>query len=323
MSYDSEDPESRVLKRSREQVEIFLSSLANERNYSEHTVRAYRTDLAQLLDHFSQKKNWKGFARTDPLDLRGFLADLRRRGLTNKTIARKIACLRCFWSHLQSRGLSRKNPAAVLEAPSAGRSLPVVLSVEEASRLVEEPEGEDVLHARDRAILELFYSAGMRAAELSNLDVEDLNLNEQIARVQGKGKKERLTPFGDHALRALETYLAARHSLLQRDAEGTRRLFLNQRGGPLSTRSIRRLVKKYALLAGADRDTSPHTLRHSFATHLLDKGADLRFVQELLGHSSLSSTQIYTHLSLQKLSDVYVKAHPRATQADLTEENEP
>jgi len=319
MSLGSEDPQSRILKRSREQVETFLKSLAEERKYSEHTVRAYRTDLFQLLDHFSEKKNWRGFSRTDPLDLRGFLAELRRKGLTNKTVARKMACLRCFWSHLQSRGLSRRNPAAVLEAPTGGRDLPEVLSMEEAARLVEEPGEEDVLQLRDRAILELFYSAGIRASELSALRVEDLNLSERIARVLGKGKKERLAPFGEHASQALTRYLSTRHSLLQQEPTETSRVFLNHRGGPLSTRSVRRLVKKYALLAGAGKDTSPHTLRHSFATHLLDRGADLRFVQELLGHSSLSSTQIYTHLSLQRLSDVYVKSHPRATQPDLPE----
>jgi len=308
------------MKRSRERVESFLFSLARERNYSDHTIRAYRADLNQLLEHCSRIEDWKGFSQTDLLELRGFLAELRKKGLTNRSVARKMATLRCFWAYLQSHGFCKRNPAALLETPPLGRTLPLVLSMEEAERLVKAPGESGTLRLRDHAILELFYSAGIRVSELTGLRLEDLDLKQRITKVQGKGKKERLAPFGNHARQALERYLETRATLIRDQENPTQIVFLNHRGKPISTRSVRRLVKRYVPLARVDRNVSPHTLRHSFATHLLDSGADIRFVQELLGHSGLSSTQIYTHLSLQKLNAVYDQSHPRATNPGLSED---
>lgn len=304
--------DSKALSVAKSQVEEFLNALATQRNYSGHTIHAYAGDLSQFLLYAASLPKWSGFARMDTLDLRGFLASLRRRGLSNRSVARKMATLRSFWQYLVSHGYCKKDPASVLSTPGIGRDLPRVLSVKEAACLVETPEAEGALQRRDRAILELFYSAGLREAELADIREEDLDSEGRIVRVRGKGKKERLAPFGEHAHQALSQYALSRTSLLAKSPQPTDCFFLNKSGGPLSTRSIRRLVKRYALLAGMDPKISPHTLRHSFATHLLDAGADLRFVQELLGHSSLSTTQIYTHVSLQRLTEVVRRCHPLA-----------
>ena len=273
-----------------------------EESASGHTVRAYRADLTEFL------KFCMGRRARLPGDLhhrllRAFLAGLNERSLSRSTIARKLAAVRAFLRFLVRESALRSNPSQALRAPRRPRNLPHPLSEEEVGRLIDSARS-----SRDRAILETLYGGGLRIAELEGLDGDDLDLPAGVARVRGKGRKERLAPLGSHAARALRTCLAER----VRGCD-PRPVFLNRSGERLSARSIRRVVEDCVTRAGLDPRTSPHTLRHSFATHMLDRGADLREVQELLGHKNIATTQIYTHVSMERLRKVYEEAHPRAT----------
>lgn len=291
----------------------FLKFLAAERNASELTIKAYREDLLGLVD-------WLVHTRGDcpspqnlsPQDLREYQAALQQADYARATISRKLASLRSFYKFAQRQGLANGNPAKPLRNPRRQRKLPHVLSGDEVNRLLQAPSAVTEQGLRDRAILETMYSAGLRVSELVGVNDNDFDFDEQIVRVRGKGRKERISPLGSFAIKAIESYSAirTRHSSFasRRDAP----VFVNRFGKRLTTRSIGRMLEKHIQTTGLDQRTSPHTLRHSFATHLLDAGADIRSVQELLGHRSLATTQIYTHVSAANLRAIYEKAHPRA-----------
>lgn len=292
------------------QVERYLVRLGATRGASEHTLRAYRGDLAELVAHLDARGIHEA-REVSPRTLRGWLADLDERGLAKPSVQRKLSSARSFFRHLLEQGELEVHPATGLRRRRGSRRLPGALTREEIARLLSAPDAATPLGRRDRALLELTYSAGTRAAETVGLDHGDLDLRSGVARVRGKGRKERLVAVGSHARQALEAYLAdpERPRPRARDAHA---VFLNARGGRLTTRSLGRVVENALLTAGLSRRATPHTLRHSFATHLLDAGADLRSVQELLGHAHLATTQIYTHVSIERLREVYERAHPRA-----------
>ena len=296
----------------------FLRYLRVERNYSDHTVRNYQSDLRQFAGFMRQRGKQIGGEDKTPLvpgqvehlDIRAYLASLYRRN-AKSSVARKLSTLRSFFGYLVRQAEIKQNPADMVSAPKMGKPIPDFLQVDEAFQLMHGPDSDNVLGSRDRAILEVLYSCGLRVSELTGLDLDSLNVELGIARVIGKGDKERIVPIGDKAKNALFDYLKKRGELLAGRPDN-RALFLNNRGGRLSSRSVARLVKKHMQRCNLGRPLSPHGLRHSFATHLLDAGADLRAVQELLGHVSLSTTQRYTHLSVDKLMAEYDKAHPRS-----------
>jgi integrase/recombinase XerC len=292
----------------REAAAAFLRHLERERNASPHTLRAYGEDLAELMRYLERELGRP--ARPEDVDhllLRGFLAQLHARGLRKSSSSRKLAGVRSFFRYLCREGRLAHNPARRLQTPRQERRIPSVLDEAEVASLLELP-GEGAQALRGRAILELLYATGMRCAEAVALDVHELDLAARMARVLGKGRKERVVLFGRRAAQALAAWLEARRQLKPScDA-----LFLNARGGRLSGRSVRALVALRVRQVALARRCSPHTLRHSFATHLLTRGADLRAIQELLGHSSLSTTQRYTHVDTRHLLEVYKKAHPRA-----------
>lgn len=286
--------------------ELFLRVLGEERNNSPHTLRAYRQDLDDFIRFAGEKTSP---ADVDHIVIRAFLGNLRERNLGKATIARKLSAVRSFLKFLLRRGMIERNPAAGVRTPKRDKKLPHFLSRDEVERLLKAPVGADARSTRDRAILEVMYSTGLRVGELAALRLGDVDLHEGTALARGKGKKERMVPLGSFALAAVGKYLAMRP---QKGKSAESPLFLNRFGGGLSTRSVRRLFEKYVKIAGLSPRTSPHTLRHSFATHMLDAGADLRSVQELLGHASLSTTQVYTHLTTTRLREIYERAHPRA-----------
>jgi len=286
----------------REYIEKFMRYLETEGGASPHTLRSYRKDLE---DFFSFSKSDSPVI--EPFEVRGFVAEMILRGLQKSTVNRRLATLRSFFKFLQREGYVKANPARLVNSPKMTRRLPKFLTVDDAFALVERPGGIGFASARDRAMLELLYSSGIRVSELSNLDLDNLNMKEGLIKVRGKGRKERIVPVGRKAIEALRGYLIER-SLLKKSHIA---LFLNRSGTRLSDRGVRRVVVKYAreILLGK---VGPHTLRHTFATHLLQGGADLRVIQELLGHASLSTTQKYTHLDIGHLIDVYDKSHPLA-----------
>jgi integrase/recombinase XerC len=292
----------------------FLQYLRVERNASDLTIKSYREDLTALADYLSEAAGDVCPApdRVTVLDLRGYVSALHDAGYSRSTIARRLASMRSFFKFGQREGWSKTNPAKPLRNPRKPRNLPHFLSPEDIGRLLGAPSPDTPMGLRDRAILETLYSAGLRVSELAGLCDSDLDTEAGVLRVRGKGKKERLAPVGSYALRALAHWLG-RRKLHAREKTGAQApVFVNKFGRRLTTRSIARMLEKYLRQTGLDRRTTPHTLRHSFATHLLDKGADIRSVQELLGHKSLVTTQIYTHVSTANLKAVYEKAHPRA-----------
>jgi len=298
----------------RSAITKFLQYLAVERNSSQLTVKAYREDLFGLLDWLESTtgKTPHPSALT-PSDLRSFQAALQQAGYARASISRKLASLRSFYRFAMREGIANHNPAKPLRNPRRQRKLPHVLSNDEVGRLLLSPPAQQVAGLRDRAILETMYSAGLRVSELVALRDGDLDFDEQIIRVRGKGRKERISPLGSYAIKAINAYIRQRVRDPQSDALGRNApVFVNRFGRILTTRSIGRMLEKYIATVGLDTRTSPHTLRHSFATHLLDRGADIRSVQELLGHKSLATTQIYTHVSAANLRQVYEQAHPRA-----------
>ncbi len=285
----------------------YLKYLEVERGVSEHTLRAYEKDLADFEASCSAEPE-----DIDILDIRGFLSEQIADGKAKSTVARRLATLRSFFRYLYQEGYIKINQAKLVPSPKTSKHLPSFLDVDDAFSLVKSPEGMGVLPVRDRAILELLYSSGLRVSETEALNLDDLNIREGIVKVMGKGRKERLVPVGAKAIEALKYYLIER-ALFKRKKPGAKddqALFLNKNGGRLTDRQIRRIVVKYARLTGIEGQIGPHTLRHTFATHLLLGGADLRAIQELLGHASLSTTQKYTHLDIGHLIEVYDKAHP-------------
>ena len=302
-----------------DQLKEFLQFIRLNRNASAHTARAYASDLSQFLAHVSAaleipRAKLKP-AHLDRLALRGFMADLHQRGLSRASAARKLAAARTFLRYLRREGLLDDDPGAMVPTPKRDIRMPVHLSESEMDRLVEMPSADNPLGRRDRAILELFYASGLRLSELAGLDIDDVNLSAQMVRTLGKGGKQRLVPFNKSTATAIRAYLRDRELLMQSRARGRGKpdpLFVNYRGSRLTVRSVDRLVRRYAVASGARPGVSPHALRHSFATHLLQRGADLRAIQELLGHARLSTTQRYTHVNAAQLLDVYKKAHPKA-----------
>lgn len=297
---------------SAELIDRFLAYLEVERAYSPQTVRAYASDLARFAEFLCGRDGSFEPATVAPLRLRRYLAHLRESGCARSTVARKIASLRSFYKFLVREGIVRDNPAANLSPPRREQRLPVFLDEDEVDRLLSAPDASRASGRRDRAILEMLYSTGMRIGELAAISLEDVDLLGEVVKAKGKGKKERLVPLGRPAVEALRDYLAVRQTVAGARRVNRRALFVNKAGSRLSDRGIRRIFDKYARLAGLGDQASPHTLRHSFATHMLNRGADLRSVQELLGHASLASTQIYAHVTTERLKDVYRKAHPHA-----------
>ncbi len=291
----------------RRPIDRFLQSLDTERRYSPHTRAAYTRDL-QRLYAFCAEDGMRDWSALEPAQLRAWVAKLHRQGLSGPSLARWLSAARAFYRFLRREGLTAHNPFAGVRAPRAGRRLPKTLSVDEAVRLVEIP-ADDPLARRDRALLELFYSSGLRLAELVALNLDDIDLRAAVVRVLGKGRKERQVPVGRAAIEAVQAWLPDRCALA-RDAE--RAVFLNRDGRRLGARTVELRIAHHARARGLGRHVHPHMLRHSFATHLLESSADLRAVQELLGHANLSTTQVYTHLDFQHLAKVYDAAHPRA-----------
>jgi len=293
----------------------FLRHLALEKNSSSYTVKSYREDLTQAISFFQERlgSTTAGPERVNARLVRAYLAWLSEQGYAKTTVARRMAAVRSWFRFLCRQGTMANNPAAGLRGPRQDKKLPHFLSAEQITQLLTAPSGDDPLCVRDRAILETLYSAGLRVGELVGLNLDDLDLETGTAVVRGKGRRERLALLGRPAQKALEKWLQARESLLASAApQAAKAVFLNHRGTRLTVRSVGRLLEKYLRQTGLDPQTTPHTLRHTFATHLLDAGADIRGVQELLGHRNLTTTQIYTHVSTQRLQDSYQKAHPRA-----------
>ena len=292
----------------------YLRHLALEKNASEYTVKSYREDLMQAIEFFRTRLGTQT-PRADQLTtrlLRAHLAWLSERDYARTTIARRLAAVRSWCRFLCRQGTLSDNPSLGLRGPRLNQCLPHFVSREDMTRLLETPPAGTPLGLRDRAILETLYSAGLRVGELTGLNIEDVELADGMATVRGKGRRERLAMLGPQAVSAIQLWMPERQNLAGPRAATQPALYLNRNGTRLSTRSVGRLLEKYLAQAGLDPRTSPHTLRHSFATHLLDAGADIRSVQELLGHRSLATTQIYTHVSTQRLRDSYHKAHPRA-----------
>ena len=291
----------------------FLQYLKVERNASDLTIKSYREDLEALAEYLEQARGAiPGASDIETLDLRGYIAAMTEAGYAKTTIARRLASLRSFFRFGQREGWRQANPAKPLRNPRKPRSLPHFLSSDEIERLLAAPGQKDAMALRDRAILEVLYSAGLRVSELAGLNDGDLDLTSGVLRVRGKGRRERISPVGSFAMHALRQWLSERKLSPKEKLGGLAPVFTNKFGRRLTTRSIGRMLEKYLKLTGLDRRTTPHTLRHSFATHLLDRGADIRSVQELLGHKSLITTQIYTHVSTAGLLAAYEKAHPRA-----------
>jgi len=315
-------------------LKAFLQFLALNRNASAHTVRAYDSDLTQFLDHVAAASSVKRIdllpARLDRQAVRGFLADLHKAGLSRATAARKLAAVRTFLRYLRREEVIDDDPGALVATPKRDIRMPPHLSEAEMTALLDAATVDTSLGRRDRAILELFYASGLRLSELAGLDLDDLNLSAKMVRVLGKGGKERIVPFNTSTAKAVRAYLNDREALIRGQDGRDRRqrpscpsrlttpsrrrnpLFVNYRGTRLTPRSIDRLVRRYVAASSARLGISPHALRHSFATHLLQRGADLRAIQELLGHARLSTTQRYTHVNAAQLLEVYRRSHPRA-----------
>jgi integrase/recombinase XerC len=315
----------------REHLKAFLQFLRLNRNASAHTVRAYESDLTRFLSSVAAERGVKT-SELDPRQfdraaVRRFVGDLHEEGLSRATAARKLAAVRTFLRYLRRESLIEDDPGALVPTPKREVRMPAHLSEDEMTALIGAASDETPLGRRDRAILELFYASGLRLSELAGLDIEDVNLGAKMSRVLGKGGKQRIVPFNSSTASAIRTYLKDREQLTRdvgpsggsraRAFSGTRRrtrdpLFVNYRGGRLTVRSIDRLVRRYVAASSARLGISPHALRHSFATHMLQRGADLRAIQELLGHARLSTTERYTHVNAAQLLAVYSKTHPRA-----------
>ncbi|UCF21737.1 MAG: site-specific tyrosine recombinase XerD [Gemmatimonadota bacterium] len=297
-------------------LEGFEDYLRFERGLSSATAAAYTADLAQLVD-FLQERRLDSPSAVQPSDLREFVYSLKSTGRAASSIRRKVSALRSYFGFLQAESIIDADPSELLEGPKAGRHLPTVLSAAEVDRLLASPEGSDPLAQRDRAMLELMYATGIRISEVVSLRMRDLEVDERLVRVRGKGSKERIVPFGYPALGVISDYLERGRPELARSRKGHPQsgpgaLFLGRRGGSLTRKGAWQIIKRHAVRAGLQKRVTPHTLRHTFATHLLQGGADIAAVQEMLGHADISTTQIYTHLDRRYLSEVHRKHHPRA-----------
>jgi integrase/recombinase XerC len=293
----------------RKYIFTFLAYLKNERNVSPHTERSYLSDLEQ----FSEFLDNKDVAAIDHQTLRQFIAHLMKAEVKKSSIARKLSAIRSFFKYLNREGILASNPARLVATPRRGKRLPAVLTADDAQRLVEAPStvppdtSDPTSCFRDQAILETLYSTGVRASELIGMNGDDIDRHDRLVRIRGKGRKERVVPIGPKALNAIDTYLNKKKKSAEHAA-----VFTGPSGKRLTARTVQRILENYRKKLGLQQKASPHTLRHSFATHLLESGADLRAIQELLGHASLSTTQRYTHLNLDSLMETYDKAHPRA-----------
>ena len=346
------------MEHSRPIVQHFLNYLKFERRFSEHTVKCYGADLSQYAGFLTNRHqgpsqpeqpgpipetNFDGQAmaatavhidtevdinelmvHADVEDARAFLVMLNEKAYSKATVARKLATLRSFYKYLIRSGHIEENPLSSVRTPKQEKKLPRFLEYEEVKILLETPPLDNWLGARDRAILEVLYSTGIRVSELVALNMDDIDFLGEVVHVRGKGKKERIAPISSSALQTIQHYMEFRNKRSQNNENfDIRVLFVNKHGRRLSTRSVRRKMDKYLKIAGLDPNISPHTLRHSFATHMLNNGADLRSVQELLGHQSLSTTQVYTHLTTSKLKEVYDQAHPREQFEEPTQQGPP
>lgn len=308
-----------------EAIKGFLRYLSTERNLSAHTQRNYLSDLSQFgefLKKTLKKDNLstEDFCKADQLMIRAFLSDSFDKGIAKSSLARKVSALRTFFNYLVRESQMASNPGKMVSTPKKERHLPRFLSVDEIERLLNAPLRGDILTVRDRAILETFYSSGLRIGEIVALDLEDINFTDKLIRVKGKGRKERIVPIGTKAIEAIREYQALPLSPRYHAGAWEREvpLFLNRYGKRMTTRSVHRIVEKYKKISGL-WDITPHSIRHSFATHILNGGADLRSVQEMLGHASLSTTQRYTHVSMDKLMEIYDRAHPRGKLDDRSQ----
>jgi integrase/recombinase XerC len=301
----------------RNEVGDFLDYLTYERNVSINTISAYRDDLDSffrfmLEDYYTIQRELLDLRSIDHLSIRAYLAHLNRRKMSRASIARHLSALRSFFKFMMREGVVPANPARTVATPKREKTLPAVLQPADVAILLEQPDLQRPMGVRDLAWLELLYASGLRISELVGIDLDDIDLRVRLVKVRGKGGKERIVPFGTKAEKAIREYLPVRARLARESQDEDQPLFLNHRGGRLSVRSVRRFFEVYVRRASLSAGVSPHTLRHSFATHLLNAGADLRGIQELLGHASLSTTQKYTHLNDWQLIEVYKKAHPRA-----------
>lgn len=296
----------------------YLRYLNIERNASPHTITSYKNDLSQFLDfsarHFGIEQADLALNQIERLTIRLWLGELSEEGLAKNTIARKVAAIRSFFKYAFKRGLVGKNPAHLLIVPKKDKPLPKTATPEDLNRMMDLAEGDHPRSAQDRAILELFYSTGIRLSELVGLDTDAINIELKQVKVFGKGSKERIIPIGSQSLKALKNHLESRHELFgpRTDEDAKKALFIAAGGQRMYARAVQRLVKDYLMKASEVTQKSPHVLRHSFATHLLDRGADIRVIKELLGHANLAATQVYTHTSVERLKNVYELAHPRA-----------
>jgi integrase/recombinase XerC len=300
-------------------IERYVNYLRYERNASPHTIRNYESDLVQFRDYLQggDAEAKVDVAAVDALRIRGFLALLFEREKKKTSIGRKLAAVRAFFKFLAKEGVLAANPAATVSTPRLDKTLPRIMTEEEMNgfldRVAKAVESGEPMMRRDRAILELLYASGLRVSELAGLDLRSVNFGDTMLLVRGKGRKERIVPFGSKAKKALEDYLPIREKvLMEAKKRGEVALFLNTKGARLTTRSVDRLLKEYVRTFGPNVKTSPHSMRHAFASHLLTEGADLRSIQEMLGHKSLSTTQKYTQVSIKQLVEVYDKAHPKA-----------
>lgn len=302
----------------RKAIDDFLRELRVERNYSAHTLAAYGRDLEEFLGYLDRggRQAAPAPAEIDHLSIRDFLAHVQRAGNGRRTAGRKLAAIRSLFQFLHREGRIASNPARLVSTPRAPRRMPRVLSEAEVDTILAQPDSSGPIGARDRAWLELLYATGIRVGELVGLDLADASLDEGLLRVRGKGRRERLVPFGRPAREALQRYLECRSRLGGKRRTTSEALFLNNRGGRLSARSVQRRLKDYVRRGASRLEVHPHQLRHSFATHLLNRGADLRSIQELLGHRSLSTTQQYTQVAAEELVKVYRRSHPRARRVE-------
>ena len=295
------------------QLDNFLDYLKSERVYSSHTLTSYRTDLSQFIEFLERPENQDQVRpqAVDTDDIRQFLEELLIHGLSKRSIARKVSAIKSYFKYLKRIGIVDNNCAAGVVSPKISKSLPTVLDENQARKLMALPDTRSFEGKRDKAILELFYGCGVRLSELIQLEMKQIHLQNDYIIVEGKRNKERLVPLGSFAKAALQEYLSGRNEQI-RNLEDRERVFVNRKGKPLYPLAIQKMVREYLLQVSEQEKLSPHVLRHSFATHLLDRGADLLFVKELLGHDSLTTTQIYTHVSIDRLKEVYRRNHPRS-----------
>jgi len=302
----------------KESIEKYLSYLNIERNYSRHTITSYRNDLLQLLDFVAEEQQIIPMKvelhSVDRLTIRLWMGELSEKGISRNSIARKVAAVRSFFKYCFKRGYVQKNPAHLLIVPKKEKRLPVTVTHGDIQNMMELADDNTPEVQQERAILELFYSTGIRLSELVNLDVNDVDMRKSQVTVLGKGNKQRVIPIGKKAVEAYKNHLKTRTELLTSASENDdkKALFVATRGGRIYPRKVQRIIEKYLTKTSEVTQKSPHTLRHSFATHMLDAGADIRMIKEFLGHTDLNSTQIYTHTSMERLQKVYSKAHPRA-----------